>query len=298
VIDSHNTFVLFAMNEKGLAVLRSVIDGLGTEPLAAVVVEEDAGVDHDYLREIVDTAESAGIRTVRRDEPLPPHTFSMAVGWRFMIRDEARLVVFHDSLLPRYRGFAPLVNSLINGERELGVTALWGGEHYDSGPVIDQAAIAVGYPLTIQAAITAVTPLYQRLATEIAERMLAGEDVPGREQDETHATYSIWRDEEDYLVDWTQDASWVARFIDAVGPPYKGAYAHVRGRPVRILHAHVHEPDFPLELRHAGKVLSIVDGAPTVVCGDGLVTLDVVLDATTGESLLPWARLRARFSGA
>jgi methionyl-tRNA formyltransferase len=283
------------MNEKGLAVLRSVIDTLGAHTVAAVVIQEDPGVDRDYLQEIVGTAESAGIRTVSRAEPLPPRSFSVAVGWRFMIRSEPRLVVFHDSLLPRYRGFAPLVNALINGEAEIGVTALWGAERYDSGPIIDQAAIAVNYPLTIQDAITEVTPLYERLATEITQRLLAGEDISGHEQDESKATYSIWRDEDDYLIDWTQDARYVARFIDAVGPPYKGACSHVGGRRVRILRAEAVKAESIFEIRHPGKVFSVSDGVPTVVCGEGMIRLLALSDATTGDSLLPWTHLRTRF---
>jgi methionyl-tRNA formyltransferase len=297
VIDPDQAFVLFAMNEKGLAVLRSLIDNLGAGVLAAVVVQEDPGVEHDYLREIADTAQSAGIRILGRGDQLPSRAFSVAVGWRFLIPDEPRLVVFHDSVLPRYRGFAPLVNALINGEHEIGVTALWGAEHYDSGPIIDQAAIAVNYPLTIQDAIRAVTPLYQRLVIKIARRLLAGEYIRGFEQDEANATYSIWRDEEDYVVDWAQDATRVARFIDALGPPYRGASSRVDGRPVRILQAHVEDTDLSLEIRHPGKVFSISDGAPTIVCGDGLITLDVVRDAATGETLLPWTHLRTRFTG-
>ncbi len=283
------------MNERGLAILCSVIDVLGADAMAAVVAQQDPGVNCDYFQEIVDTAESAGIRILARGEPLPPHSFSLAVGWRFMIPNEPRLVVFHDSLLPRYRGFAPLVNALINGETQIGVTALWGAETYDSGPVIDQASIAVNYPLTIHEAIATVTPLYQRLATEITQRLLAGEDICGREQDTSKATYSIWRDEDDYIVDWTQDATYVARFIDAVGSPYMGACSYVGRQKVRILRVEVEKAKPIFEIRHPGKVFSVSDGVPTVVCGDGLIRLLVVTDAATGDSLLPWKRLRTRF---
>ena len=296
VMASSQKLVLFAMNEKGCAVLRSLIDSVGADSLAAVVAQQDLAVERDYFRDIVDLAASTGIRTLARGEPLPPHSFSVAVGWRFMIPTEPRLVVFHDSLLPRYRGFAPLVNALINGEPAIGVTALWGAERYDAGPIIDQAAIAVSYPLAVRDATTALIPLYQQLANDIVQRLLAGEEVIGYEQDESKATYSIWRDEDDYLVDWTQDAGYIARFIDAVGSPYRGACAHVGPRTVRILQAEAVSADLTLEIRHPGKVFSISDGIPTIVCGEGLVRLLAVSDATTGEPLLPWTRLRARFS--
>jgi methionyl-tRNA formyltransferase len=288
-------FILFAMSERGVAVLRAILDAVGTDPVAAVVIQRDGGVERDYSREIASTAESAGIPVLTRDERLPPHAFSVAVAWRFMIYDEPRLIVFHDSLLPRYRGFAPIVNALINGEPEIGVTALWGNDRYDSGPIIDQAKITLSYPLTIRQAIEMVLPLYRSLAASIIKRLLAGECVSGDEQDESRATYSTWRDAEDYRVDWTRDAAYIVRFIDAVGSPYKGACSHFGLREVRILRAEAERTEVPFEIRHPGKVFSIDDGVPTVICGEGLVRLLAVSDAKTGDSLLPWIGLRTRF---
>jgi methionyl-tRNA formyltransferase len=290
--------ILFAMNEKGFAVLSAMLGAGRADAIAAVVVQEDPAVEQDYCEEIASAAKAAGVPAIRRGEPLPPHAFAVAVGWRFMIRDEPRLVVFHDSLLPRYRGFAPLVNSLINGETEIGVTALWGAEAYDSGAIIEQAAATVAYPLTIQQAIDTVTPLYERLALEIAERLIAGEQLPGREQDVRQATYSIWRDEQDYRIDWTEDAATIARFIDAVGPPYKGACSSVGQQGLRIFAAEVIEEEWTFELRHPGKVLSVSGGTPVVICGEGLLRLTSVVDAKSGASALPWTRLRTRFDSA
>jgi methionyl-tRNA formyltransferase len=290
--------ILFAMNEKGLAVLRAMLSAGLTSAVAGVVVKQDPAVERDYFEEIVSAARAAGISTIGRSEPIPPHAFSVAVGWRYMIPDEPRLIVFHDSLLPRYRGFAPLVNALINGETEIGVSVLWGEQRYDSGAIIAQASAPVDYPLTIQQAIDTVTPLYERLAVEIAERLIAGEQLPGREQDDRQATYSIWRDEEDYRIDWNQDAASVARFIDAVGPPYQGAYSYVGQQKLRIHGAEVVKDELTFELRHPGKVFSIADGTPVVICGDGLVRLISVADAETGKSALPWTRLRTRFRDA
>jgi methionyl-tRNA formyltransferase len=287
--------VLFAMNEKGLAVLRALLSAGHAGAIAAVVVQDDPAVGQDYSEEIASTARAAGVLTIGRAEPIPPHAFSVAVGWRYMLRNEAKLIVFHDSVLPRYRGFAPLVNALINGETEIGVTALWGEERYDSGAIIDQASVAVSYPLTIQQAIDTVVPLYERLVVDIVQKLVAGEQLAALEQDDRQATYSIWRDEDDYRIDWTEDAASVARFIDAVGAPYKGAFSHAGGQKLRILRAEVVEDELTFELRHPGKVYSISNGAPAVICGEGLVRLISVVDAQTGESVLPWTRLRTRF---
>lgn len=287
--------ILFAMSEKGLAVLRALIDaGLG-EQVGAVVAEKDAGVERDYHEEIVSTARAAGIGTLGRGEPLPAHRFAIAVGWRFMVRGESSLVVFHDSLLPRYRGFAPLVNSLINGENEVGVTALWAAETYDSGPVIDQASVAVSYPLRIQEAIDKVIPLYEALALRVVSALIAGDRPAGLPQDDSKSTYSIWRDAEDYRIDWSEGAGRLARFVDAVGPPYQGALTRTRDTELRVWDAEVAATDIIFELRHPGKVFAISQGCPEVTCGSGLLRLTAVTDAQTGESVLPWTRLRTRF---
>ena len=73
----------------------------------------------------------------------------MAVSWRWMIKHpKNKLIVFHDSILPKYRGFAPLVNMLINGEKEIGVSAIFGADEYDSEIISEKTTIS--YPIKIQ----------------------------------------------------------------------------------------------------------------------------------------------------
>ena len=69
------------------------------------------------------------------------------------------MIIFHDSLLPKYRGFAPLVNSLINQEKEIGVTAIKASQNYDEGDTVTDN-IGNDYDVTIQnGAIIKVRPL-------------------------------------------------------------------------------------------------------------------------------------------
>ena len=49
--------------------------------------------------------------------------------------------------MPKYRGFAPLVNSLVNGEKIIGVTALFASEEYDNGDIIMQSSVDITYPI-------------------------------------------------------------------------------------------------------------------------------------------------------
>jgi methionyl-tRNA formyltransferase len=129
---------------------------------------------------------------------------------------------------------------------------------------------------------------------EVTRTILAGRSLNSQPQDETAATYSLWRDEDDYRIDWSRDAASIRRFIDALGYPYKGASSELDGVLVRILDA-VPEPEVQIEQRVPGKVIFVRDQQPVVVCGSGLLRLLDVRDETGAESLLPLRKFRSRF---
>jgi methionyl-tRNA formyltransferase len=183
---------------------------------------------------------------------------------------------------------------LINGESEIGVTALWASERYDAGDIIAQASTAIAYPLRIQQAIALTSVLYQQLAVNIVRALSTGSPLPRLPQDEAAATYSLWRDDDDYQIDWTRSAEQIQRFVDAVGPPYRGAFTkceHVGAR-VRAVEA---RKDLAIENRTPGKVIAIEEGCPVVVCGTGLLKVLDLVDGDTHDSLLPLAHFRVRF---
>jgi methionyl-tRNA formyltransferase len=286
---------VFVMNQKGLSVVKTLLFRRTKPSMACVVAAHDPSMRHDFYDEIQAVCLQHGIPFLdRADAKGLSAEYAIAVGWRWMIRDCRRLIVFHDSLLPRYRGFAPLPTALINGDKEVGVTALFGSDEYDRGDIIAQRRLPVEYPTKIQEVIDRIAPLYAALAGELVDAILAGSPLPACPQDEAAATYSPWRDEDDYRIDWSHDADGIKRFIDAVGYPYRGAYSSLNGTPARILDASV-EPDVKIEQRAPGKVVFVRDGLPVVVCGTGLLrVLDARNEAGT-ESLLPLRKFRSRF---
>ena len=286
---------LYAMNQKGFAVLEGMVRELGPESITAVIGARDAGVQRDYYDEVracsldhgitfLDRSQAAGIVTVN----------ALAIGWRWIIASCPNLIVLHDSLLPRYRGFAPLPTALMNGDTEIGVTALRASAEYDRGEIIDQKRLPVEYPLKISEVIDRITGLYVELAVGVARTLLTGLPLQSYPQNEADATYSLWRDEEDYRIDWSQDAAAIKRFIDALGFPYKGACSEMDGVLVRILDAAV-EADVTIEQRTPGKIIFVRDQIPTVVCGSGLLRLLDVRDAAGETKLLPLRKFRIRF---
>jgi methionyl-tRNA formyltransferase len=285
------------MTEKGYAVVRLLLSrhpGL----VAAVVAARDKNIAKDHFDEIAGLCRAGRIPFCDRADGFSIQTSHvLAVAWRWLIdAAAARLIVFHDSLLPRYRGFNPLVTALINGDREIGVTALYAAAEYDRGDIIAQSSSMVSYPLRIRDAIRTVVGNYEVLAESLAASLVCGEEPGARPQDETQASYSLWRDEEDYFVDWSRPASDLRRFIDAVGEPYKGAAATLEGRIVRIREAEV-EADVQIANRAPGKIIFLKDAKPTVVCGQGLLKITALFDDETGTSLLPLLHLRRRFRG-
>ena len=194
---------------------------------------------------------------------------NIAIGWRWLLSLEIPLLVFHDSILPKYRGFNPLVSALINGDLEIGVTALFGTDEFDQGAIVAQRILPIQYPITIQKAIDLLANEYAILLESVIQ-MHVEKNLTSTPQDESKATFSLWRDEEDYKIDWNQDSSSIKRMIDAVGFPYKGAYTVMEDSILRIHTAEVY-PEVTIENRTPGKVLFKHADGYVIVCGKGLL---------------------------
>lgn len=285
---------LFLMTEKGYRVLQHIVAQLDASVVTLVVGAPDPSLAQDFFAEIRDLCAQAGIPFQRRNElPVVPTTHALAVSWRWLIADADTLVVLHDSMLPRYRGFAPLVSCLINGEPAIGVTALYATDDFDQGPILGQASRPVEYPLRIADGIQLAVECYLELITQLWPGLQAGQLPPGTPQQEADATYSLWRDEQDYRIDWQADSATIRRFVDALGWPYQGASTLLNGQLHRVLAAEL-EPDVRIENRTPGKVLFVRAGQPVVVCGTGLLRL-TALRTSAGLEALPLARFRSRF---
>jgi methionyl-tRNA formyltransferase len=285
---------LYLMTEKGYRVLQHIVAHLDKGAVALVVGARDEHLADDYFEEIKALCARENLLFRNRPDAGPGLSgFALAVAWRWLIHDAGTLVVLHDSLLPRYRGFAPLVSCLLNGEPEIGVTALYGTAEFDRGAVLAQAARAVHYPIPIAGAIALAVECYLELVTRLWPGLCAGLLPPGTPQREADATYSLWRDEADYRLDWHRDSAYLRRFVDALGWPYRGASTLLNGRLHRVLAAEA-VPDVVIENRAPGKVLFVQHGQPVVVCGSGLLRLHVLL-TDEGADALPLARFRSRF---
>lgn len=287
--------VLYIMNEKGYYVLKNLIVNSLFENIEYVVTAEDKNLKKDYYLECKDLCQRFNVKCYNRREKIPDFSgYKIAIGWRWIINNSEKLIVFHDSILPKYRGFAPLVNMLINGEKEIGVTALSATNDYDKGDIIAQEKLSIQYPIKIQEAIEKITPLYYKLVKIILGKIIQNEELPAFSQEEKLASYSLWRDEGDYRISWNQTAQEIRRRVDALGHPYAGAKALLNGKLIII--AEVEElKDIKIENRDVGKVVYMIEGLPCVVCKEGILLIKSAFYEKDGESIFPFRKFRSRF---
>lgn len=271
-----NIITFCLLGQKGLLTLQGSISLL-SKVNVQVVIGRDKNVSNDYSNDIEYLCLEHHLKFIYRgcneSHFYERSALVIAAGWRWLIKDVSaqKLIVFHDSLLPKYRGFAPLVNALLNKEEIVGVSSLFASQEYDEGALIEQRSCQVNYPCYVKDIIEDVALLYQSLSTSIVSKFLAGK-LSAIEQEHDKASYSLWRDDEDYRIDWNQDAEEIAHFIRCVGFPYSGAYTLVDGKTIRIKKA---EPviDVKIENRTVGKLIFFKDEKPCVVCGTGILKL-------------------------
>lgn len=286
--------VLYLMGKKGLAVLAKLYEEGLLTLIDSIIMSRDKNVEEDCYFEIIDFCQRHNVRHFdRKDAYDLKSKYGVAVAWRWMIKDNIKLIVLHDSLLPKYRGFAPLVNMLIHREPYIGVTALFATDGYDKGDIIEQKSVKVQYPLRIKDAIELLLPIYAAMVCDIVKKLQSNVVIEACPQNETDATYSLWRDEKDYRIDWNESAEYIQQFIYSVGYPYFGACSVCNGQIVRILDCEIKD-DVTFVERQVGKVAFMEGGNPVVVCGIGLLKVTEMV-SEQGELLLPLGRFRTRF---
>jgi hypothetical protein len=285
-------FAICAVGFKGAEYLAGLIQG-NCAPEAVFSYPQSDDVSEGFRR-IAELCRLHGIpfesaKSPSYDELKP----CFLVGWQYLMKNATNsVVVFHDSLLPKYRGFAPTVSALLRGEPQIGVTAIKPVADFDAGPIIAQSAAPISYPIRIKEALSLQAAMMAKLTKDILSRFQSAL-ATAVEQDHAAATFSIWRDARDYSIDWTGSSAEVARMVDTLSFPYGGATARA-GDQILVVDAASEVDDLVFPIRHPGKVWRLDDGRPIVICGTGMVRLDRVL--TTDGEVYRFDRLRVRLT--
>ncbi len=262
-------FGLMLVGYKGLKLLES----LSVTP--EFVVSYDSKEKNTY-EEIQKFCNSNDIKFYNRKDDVEKTVDKIfLVGWQFLISgDLEKYIVLHDSYLPERRGFCPTVSALIEGADYIGASAFRPIEGYgpDYGTVFGRCKKVITHPIKIKKAFDFIAEMYVSLIEEILVNGEQPIDV-----DFSKSSFSVWKNEEDLRIDWTDSAENIHRKICANGYPYDGATTWYDGKLIHIKESSVTAPLNILDQhKNSGKFWKIEKGIPTVICGSGL--LDVISD--------------------
>jgi len=173
----------------------------------------------------------------------------------------------HASLLPRYRGAAPLNWCLINGETETGITTMQMDAGLDTGDMLVKRAIPIGPDEDAQSLHDRLSLLGAETIDETLDRLLAG-TLPREKQDDSLTCYAPMLKKEDGLIDWNREPQQIKNLVRGF-TPWPGAYTSLDGKSLKLYKVSVTEGNGkPGEVITAGK-----DGI-IVACGSGSLRIE------------------------
>jgi methionyl-tRNA formyltransferase len=169
----------------------------------------------------------------------------------------------HASLLPKYRGAAPVQWALLNGEKETGVTIFKLVEQLDAGPIVSQKSLTIRPSDTAESLLGRLFELSKPLLTETLDAIAAG-SAQFRPQDETAVTYAPALTRESGEIDWRKSAAEINNRIRAL-VPWPAAHTFYRGKRLQILRAEQYNIDLAASDRLPGTILHILKSDGFVV---------------------------------
>lgn len=242
------TAVVFAYHDVGVRCLSVLLEG-GVD-VKLVVTHEDDPKETVFFGSVRELAKRHGIAVetpadandpafVERLRSMAPD-FIFSFYYRRMLSPALLAVAkrgafnMHGSLLPKFRGRAPVNWAVLKGERETGATLHEMVAKPDAGRIVGQEAVAIGEDDLAVEVFERVTAAAEAVLRRELPKLLAG-TATLTPQDLAKGSYYGGRKPEDGRIDWTQPAKAIHDLVRAVAPPYPGAFTHVGGRRLRIL---------------------------------------------------------------
>lgn len=277
--------VVFAYHDMGCAGIQSLLE-CGYE-IAAIFTHADNPGENHFFGSVARLAAERGIPVWAPEEinhPLwieriremqPDMLFSFY--YRHLLSDEILSLAtkgafnLHGSLLPKYRGRAPLNWVLVNGESETGVTLHRMTTQADAGDIVAQQRVAIADDdnalLLHRKLCAAATELLQQALPAIRDG-----NIVCQKQDESQASWVGRRTPEDGRLDWDKPAQTLHNLVRAVSDPWPGAFSYVGANKFIVWQSRVRQ-DLP-----AARPGTVISTSPLVIaCGDG------ALEIVTGQ---------------
>lgn len=298
--------VVCAYSEVGYACLDELLE-LGAD-VRLVVTHRDAPGEAIWFGSVAERARRAGIAVIEPDDVNAPETIARIAAaepdllfsfyYRQMMKPavldlpRAGALNMHGSLLPRYRGRAPVNWVLVNGERETGVTLHYMDPKPDHGDVVAQRAVAIGRDDTALDLTRKLAAAARAVLREVFPLLCAG-TAPRRPQDHSSSSYFGGRRPADGAIDWRLSAERIRNLVRAVTDPWPGAIARFAGENLIVWWAETK----PALAGAAPGEVRLQDSVPLVATGAG--ALELVTVGWRGEKLAgsQWARACALRGG-
>ncbi len=298
--------VVFGYHDVGYVCLREIL--AQRDHVLAVFTHEDDPNENVWFHSVPEFARGEGLPTytpedvntpewIERIRSLQPDII-FSFYYRKMISPEILAIPrlgapnMHGSLLPRYRGRAPVNWVLVKGEKETGVTLHYMVEKPDAGDIVGQRVVPIEFEDTAFTLFNKVTAAAAELIHEMLPRLRAG-SAPRIPMDLSKGNYVRGRKPADGVIHWDRDAMSVYNLVRAVTHPYPGAFAFLGGRKVLVWEAHPVGSEAPGAA--PGTVIAHEGRTALVETGGGLLRVERVQfegdDETDGAALPLGARL-------
>jgi methionyl-tRNA formyltransferase len=272
--------VVFAYSEVGVRCVRELLVQ-GVEIPLLFTHADDPG-ENQWFGSVQQLATEHGLRVVTPEDPNTPDwvaeggradpDFLFSFYYRYLLKpswlDLPRrgALNMHGSLLPQYRGRAPVHWAIIRGESATGASLHYMLEKPDAGALVDQQAIPILDNDTALDVSLKVADAAQQVLRRSLPALIAG-TADARPLDLARGSYFGRRRPEDGRIDWRQGARAVHDLVRAVAPPFPGAFTEVNGCRLAVLETRMDEQP----VRHAGSApcLYAADDAWFADCADG-----------------------------
>lgn len=303
------TAVVYGYHNVGARCLR-VLAAHGVDVLR-VVTHDDDPAETVWFERVADVARDLGVEAVVSADPNATSDVDAvrALGPDFLFSFYYRRMLsaavlevpargalnMHGSLLPRYRGRAPVNWAVLHGERHTGASLHYMAVKPDAGDLVDQLAVPILPDDTARDVFDKVTVAAEIVLDRALPGLLAG-TAPRMPLDLAAGSYFGGRTPEDGRIDWSWPARRIHDLVRAVAPPYPGAYTDTRGGRVRILRTRVVDDAAGSGSGDSVSRIAVRDGHVAVGCkGGGTLA---ILDADRAGSALSGATLADALRGA
>ena len=269
--------VVFAYHDVGVRCLKTLLSGGVAVPLVVTVPDDPreqqwfasvAATAADYGLDVVAPEDTHAPRLIRRISELQPD-FVFSFYYRSMLgapllRAARRGALnMHGSLLPKYRGRAPVNWAILHGEHETGATLHYMVERADAGDIVDSQAVPILLDDDAREVFAKVTVAAETVLARSLPALIAG-TAPRRPQPILAGQYFGRRRPEDGRIDWSRPALEIHNLVRAVAPPFPGAFGIVGGERWEI-----HRTRLAEGISACGASLFGSGGSCYLSCGDG-----------------------------